>query len=49
MNVELVSNLPPDAVNLHSQLLSREIGPVKFLGLIEEIQMKMDKPSRMTI
>lgn len=37
IEVELIPNLPPEAVALLSQFLSREIGPMKFLGLIEEI------------
>jgi len=49
IEVELIPDLPPEAVALLSQLLSREIGPMKFLGLIEEIQLKMDKPAKMTL
>ena len=49
MSVELIPDIPPEAVSLLSQFLSGELDSYEFMPLIVNVRKKMDKPARMTV
>jgi integrase len=49
MSVELIPDIPPEAVSLLSQFLSGELDSYEFMPLIVNVRKKMDQPARMTV
>jgi len=49
VDVELVSDLPPEAVALLSRFLTGELDSYEFLPQIVELRKRIEKPARMTV